>query len=216
MEEKDPVVAPAPQNVLTNIHRRRSLVVILSIAGVVILSIVVYASYLLSVQVEKEAKASVIPTVIPTPTPASPSADFVFYDDLDGKEKFSVAHNFSDRVLNAGFAYSPFYTIQSVKAEETRTIADVSFFRSGESVVTVRISPYTGSKKTFTQDRNTQCRKEITTESRVLFACANGKGMDYIVYLLGANPLEMNVTSMDPKEHASLIRSIISSATNHL
>jgi len=219
MEEKDPIITPALPNVLTAQQSKKNLYITLGIAAVVLVSVIGYASYLLSVQAEKDAmmqKASLIPTVMPTPTPASPSADFVFYDDLSGEEKFSVASNFSDRVLNAGFAYSPFYVIQAAKADTTRKIADVSFSRSGETVVTVRIIPYAGSKKTFVHDINTQCRKEIDTKNRILFACADGKGMSYIVYLLGANPLEIYVNSQVPKEHASLIRSIISSATNHL
>lgn len=216
MEENIP---HSPPNVLTAQHSKRNLYIILGIAAVVLVSVIGYVSYLLSVQTEKDAmvkKASLTPTVMPTPTPASPSATFVFYDDLSGEEKFSVANNFSDRVLNAGFAYSPFYTIRSVKADTARRIADLSFLRSGIVAAQVRITPYTGSKKTFAPEKNTQCRKEISIQNRILFACADGTGMSYIVYLLGANPLEMHVNSMNPKEHASLIRSVISSATNHL
>lgn len=220
MEEKKTAAKPITEgkslpNVLTTSNSKRNLYVILGIVGIVLLSVGGYVYYLLSLQ---GAKPPMVAKEVqpPTPTPASPSATFVFYDDLSGEEKFSVAYNFSDRILNAGFAYSPFYSIQVARADATRKIADISFLRLGDTAATVRITPYTGSKKTFTEEKNTQCRKEIATKNRVLFACSDGEGMSYVVYLLGANSLEMHVNSTDPKAHASLIRSIISSATNHL
>ena len=70
-------------------------------------------------EIERAEKlAAITPTSVPTPTPASPSADFVFYKDLPGEEKFAVAYNFTDPVLGVGFAYPPGYNVQSYKADK--------------------------------------------------------------------------------------------------
>lgn len=255
MEEKRPTektVPQSPANVLTTTHSKRNLFIILGVAALVVACIVSYASYLLSIQAEKDAmakKAALTPTVMPTPTPASPSADFVFYDDLSGEEKFSVAYNFSDRVLNAGFAYPPGYSMQSYKAEENDKKAGIFFInksasqanivaavikcvlsnRKGEvqsgacsegylGDVAVRMSVYS-PKEPFPQQDDPNCRLEIAQKGRVLFACLSGvdkKGMEYTLYLTRENPIFVKVTAQYPKEQAHLIRSIISSATNHL
>jgi hypothetical protein len=192
-----------------------------------------------------EKLAAMTPTAMPTPTPASPSADFVFYADLDGEEKFAVAYNFTDPVLGVSFAYPPGYSVQSLKADKDQKETFVFFVRDGSKMqavqqfltcmrnmtpggdceksilgdVDVTIQPYT-SEKAQREYNDADCRMDIGTNNRTIYSClvggASDKGMRYILYLSGENPLRLQVFTRDPKTQAHLIRSIISSATNKL
>jgi hypothetical protein len=199
-----------------------------------------------------DKQVATTPTVIPspTPTPASPSAAFVPYGSLSGQEKFAVAANFTDPILNVSFAYAPGYHVQSFKADDMHKNAGVFFVQQrledielisdaidceldnreepGEVCregvlgdVEVSIVPYTVSSTVDNIGDN--CRKEIDSKERTLVSCeeqlsldADTKGMVYMLYLFGENPLAIQVSSKDPKTHAHLIRSIISSAANNL
>jgi hypothetical protein len=194
---------------------------------------------------QAEKRAAITPTAFPTPTPASPSADFVFYKDLDGEEKFAVAYNFTDSLLGASFAYPPGYSVQSLKADKDQKETFVFFVRDGSKMqavqqfltcmrnmtpggdceksilgdVDVTIQPYT-SEKAQREYNDADCRMDIGTNNRTIYSClvggASDKGMRYILYLSGENPLRLQVFTRDPKTQAHLIRSIISSATNKL
>ncbi len=250
------VVSPSPENVLMVSHARRNLFIILSIAGVVFLSLGTYIYYLLFLQVKTPPLVSRenLTQPSPIPTAAVNAADFVPYNTLSGEEKFSVAYNFSDPILNAGFAYPPGYTLQSLKADEKDKTASLFFISSKNSgqageIATllqclsenrkeprgtcresytdmeVLIQPFeqgTDEGKYF-ENGSPSCKKEIDTKQRVLFSCTTpmsdaeeDTGMQYKLYLLGENPVKIEVTTKTPKEDAHLIRSIISSATNHL
>lgn len=248
------VVSPSPENVLMVSHARRNLFIILSIAGVVFLSLGTYIYYLLFLQVKTPPLVSRenLTQPSPIPTAAVNAADFVPYNTLSGEEKFSVAYNFSDSILNTGFAYPPGYSVQSVKADDTYKNAKIFFLgsRSTQSAasisasircemanreigkeactdmsfagdVLVRIQPNSAKEGVYAEEKDSACRKEINTVDRVLFSClqsdfSGGHVMRYVVYFLKGNPLIMEVISKTPKEQAHLIRSIISSATNHL
>lgn len=258
-EEKVEALPVAPENIITHsVHSKRNLWIILGIVGVVLFSIGLVA--VTSYQAEKsnpsldeEALLTTIKESPPTPTPASPSADFVFYGDLSGEEKFAVASTFVDPILKASFAYPSGYLVQSFKADNDHKNAGIFFLHPKNSSqaadityavtcelenrklaigmcresmlgdIEVSLRAYPKTETGFDEENIDDCRKEIVTNDRILFACelsmsplATDKGMRYSLYLLGENPVLMQVSSRNAKEHAHMIRSIISSATNHL
>lgn len=257
-EEVATDVPSTPQNMLAAMPRKRNLFIILGIALVVIVALGGY-SYIVGQQqkivLEKIAKEkAAIPTQVPSPTLPALSPDFISYLALSGEEKFAVAYNFSDPILNVGFAYPPGYTLQSLKAENTDRNAFVFFTRAGnpeqaedisdaiDCKLDNRVEPggvcqesYLGdvevdiaqhilnSDNKFYETGNPHCQKDIDTKNRVLFSCEEqlspssaDTGMQYKLYLLGENPVLITVSAKDAKEQAHLIRSVISSATNHL
>lgn len=256
----------APENVITQGSTKKRKVWIVGGAIVVLLLLFGVSGYFMTQQKTKMTQEVPVISQIPkpsvTPTPASPSADFVPYGSLSGEEKFAVAYNFSDPILKTSFAYPPGYSVQSLKADEANKQAGVFFLKNpnqteavgiqtyitciveqrktaklgcleGDWVrgdVQVTLSSYTTKQlKKFDEDkirtdyRDRECKKEITTADRILYACygkfstqADDYGMEYVLYLLGDNQIKVSVFSKTPKEQAHLIRSIISSATNHL
>lgn len=259
MEKKTSSEKPAtivPENMLTTPNKRRQRWLVYGAIVVVTFLIVSYGIWHVSMikeDVESEYTAAVTP-IPATPTPASPSADFVFYNDLSGEEKFAVASTFFDPLLKASFAYPSGYFVTSYKADKEDPTAGIYFTKNAKDLETMRyvvdctldnrkdpigmcvegavgdieVHMSTLQKETyapdgkFIADTRDGCFKEIDTKNRVLYACetqlsidARDKGMEYLVYLFGDNPIVIRVTSRNPKEHAHMIRSIISSATNH-
>lgn len=86
--------------------------------------------------------------------------------------------------------------------------------------IEVSIHPYKVNVSDFSETEN--CRKEIDEKERILMSCVGpmsidmrDRGMSYTLYLLGENPISVSLSVREPKVHAHIIRSILSSATSH-